>query len=346
VRTSVLRSAVASAVAVAGVSAVAFSTARAAEPRATTPTTTAAPAAAPTTTAAGAPTTTAVGTPTTTVAGAPTTTVAGAATMLPPNATLEQIQAAVIGSFGPTTDVTGELAPFVSGVPVGIPTPEGTVVEEVSVYYYPDTEDPTFSYYSSTMLFTSAVPAPDLVTFFQTGMPAAGFVQTGDSVQNEDGRQVRFLTYDVPQPLSDQDEVTVIIVDETSTTEVDFVQLEIDYGLDPAAVQIYAGWPAGLPLIEGVPVEDVSMTTFNFGGDITLNLSNHYTIALAPEEAFTQFEAGLAGTSYTIDPESDPAEGYFDLVGGELSDLTIFINEGFPEGTTSLSIDSSFDIVA
>ena len=34
------------------------------------------------------------------------------ATMLPPNATLEQIQAAVIGAFGPTTDITGELAPF------------------------------------------------------------------------------------------------------------------------------------------------------------------------------------------------------------------------------------------
>ena len=65
-----------------------------------------------------------------------------------------------------------------------------------------------------------------------------------------------------------------------------------------------------------------------------------------PTEAFTQFEAGLAGTGYTIDPDSDPAEGYFDVLGGELGELTIFINEGFPEGTTSLSIDSSFDIVA
>ena len=156
-------------------------------------------------------------------------------------------------SFGPTTDVAGELAPFVNAVPAGIPTPEGTVVEELSVYYYPDAEDPSFSYYSSTMLFTSTVPAPDLVTFFQTGMPAAGYVQTGDSVQNEDGRQVRFLTYDVPTPVSDQDEVTVIIVDESSTTEVDFVQLEIDYGLDPAVVQIYAGWPAGIAAHRGRP---------------------------------------------------------------------------------------------
>jgi hypothetical protein len=101
-----------------------------------------------------------------------------------------------------------------------------------------------------------------------------------------------------------------------------------------------------MPLIQGVPVEDASLTTFNFGGDITLNLSNRYTIPVAPADAFTQFEAGLAGTGYTIDPDSDPAEGYFDVLGGELGEVTVFINEGFPEGTTSLGIDSSFDIVA
>jgi hypothetical protein len=329
--------------AAASVSAIAFGTAGAAEPGASSATTTI--AGAPTTTAGAA--TTVAGAPTTTAAaGGGATTVAGAAGMLPPNATLEQIQAAVIGAFGPTTDLTGELAPFVNAVPAGIPTPEGTVVEEVNVWYYPNVDDPVRSYYSSTMLMTSTVPPPDLVTLFQTAMPAAGFVQTGDSVQNEDGRQVRFLTYDVPQPTSEQDEVTVIVVDESSTTQVDYFQLELDYGLDPAVVDIYAGWPAGLPLIAGVPLDDVSMTTFNFGGDITLNLSNHYTVPIAYADAFSQFEAGLAGTGYTVDPESDPAEGYFDLVGGPLGDLTIFINEGFPEGTTYLSIDSSFEIAA
>ena len=55
------------------------------------------------------------------------------------------------------------------------------------------------------------------------------------------------------------------------------------------------------------------MTTFNFGGDITLTLNNRYTIPVPFDRAFTQFEAGLAGTGYTIDPESDPAEGYFDV---------------------------------
>jgi hypothetical protein len=277
------------------------------------------------------------------VAGA--TTVAGSSAMLPPNASVEQIQTALIGAFGPTTDVVGELAPFVAATPPGIPTPEGAVVEELSVNYHPDTEDPSFSYYSSTMLFTSTVPAPDLVTFYQSGMPAAGYVQTGDSVQNEDGRQVRLFTYDVPTPTSDQDEVQIIIVDESSTTQVDFVQLEIMYGLDPSVIQIFAGWPGALPLLDGATLEDVSMNTFNFGGDVSLTLNNRYNVPVAYADAFTQFEAGLAGTGYTIDPESDPTEGYFDITGGELGEATIFLNEGFPEGTTSMSIDSSFDIV-
>jgi hypothetical protein len=266
--------------------------------------------------------------------------------MLPPNASLDQIQTALIGAFGPTTDVVGELAPFVAATPPGIPTPEGAVVEDLSVNYHPDTEDPGFSYYSSTILFTSTVPAPELVTFYQSGMPAAGYVQTGDSVQNEDGRQVRLFTYDVPSPTSDQDEVQIIIVDESSTIEVDFVQLEIMYGLDPSVVQIFAGWPGALPLLDGATLDDVGMNTFNFGGDISLTLNNRYTVPVPFADAFTQFEAGLVGSGYTIDPESDPAEGYFDITGGELGEATIYLNEGFPEGTTTMSIDSSFDFIA
>ena len=348
-RTSLLRTS--AVIAAAGLTAVTFGSAGAAEPGAAATTTappTTAPAAPTTaatpTTAAGAPTTTAAGA-TTTAPGAATT-VAGGGTLLPADASIEQIQAAVVGVFGPSTDVIGELTPFVSAVPAGIPTPEAAVVQEFNIFYYPDSSDPSFSYYSSTIRFTTDVPAADLVTMYQSALPAAGFVQTGDSVQNEDGRQIRFLTYDLPQPISDQDELTVVVVDETSTTQVDFVQFELDYGLDPAVVQIFGGWPAGLPLIEGVPVESATLTTFNFGGDITLNLSNRYSIEVPFDQAFTQFEAGLAGTSYTVDPESDPTEGYFDLVGGELQDVTVFINEGFPEGTTALSIDSSFDIVA
>ena len=146
-----------------------------------------------------------------------------------------------------------------SAVPAGIPTPEAAVVQEFNVFYYPDSSTTRASPTTRRPCCSRpTVPAADLVTLYQSALPAAGFVQTGDSVQNEDGRQIRFLTYDVPQPISDQDEVTVIVVDETSTTQVDFVQLEIDYGLDPAVVQIYGGWPAGLPLIEGVPVESAS----------------------------------------------------------------------------------------
>ena len=338
-------------IAAVGISVVTFGTAgAAAEPGAATttapPTTAPAPtttAAAPTT-AAGAPTTAAAG-PTTTAAGAPTT-VASAAGVLPANATIEQIQTAVVGVFGPSTDVVAELIPFVASVPPGVPTPDASVVQEFNVFYYPDTQDPSFSYYSATQLLPTDVPAPELITLYQSALPAAGYVQIGDEVRNEDTRQIRVLTYEMGQPTSDQDELTVIIVDETSSTQTDYVQLEIDYGLDPAVVQMYSGWPAGMPLIEGLPVEGADLTTSNFGGDITLRLSNRYSVPIAYAEAFPQFEAGLASTSYTIDPESDPTEGYFDLVGGELQDVTVFMSEGFPEGTTNLSIDTSFDIVA
>jgi hypothetical protein len=302
------------------------------------PTAAAAPTTAPAPTSAPA---------TTVVAGATTTTTAAApAGLLPAGATLDQIEAAVLGAFGPTSDLAAELTPLVNAVPAGIPTPPDADVQEVSVYYYPDTTDAASSWYSSTMLVTSSMAAADLLPFFQAGLPAAGFVQTGDSVENEDDRQIRWLDYDVPTPTSAQDEVRVAIVDYTAPDEIDFIQLEIDYGLDPAVTQIYSGWPGALPLIEGVPVEDATMTTFNFGGDVTLNLSNSYSIPIAPTEAFTQFEAGLAGTGYSIDPDSDPAEGYFDILGGPLGELTVFLNEGFPENTTRLSIDGSFDIVS
>jgi hypothetical protein len=264
--------------------------------------------------------------------------------LLPANATLEQIQTAALGVAGPTTDVLAELAPFVNAVPPGFPTPQGADVREFSVYYYPQIGSSSDPYYSATMRFTSAVPAPELVTFFQAGMPAAGFVQTGDSVQNEGDRQIRFLTYDLPAPTTDIDEIEVIIVDETDPADTDFVEVEAYYGFDPAIVQMYAGWPTGMPLIAGLPVEEASINMNQFI-DVTLNLSNRYTVPVPYADAFTQFEAGLEGTGYTIDPDSDPTEGYFDVFAGELGELTVFLNEGLDETTTRLSIDGSFDIV-
>jgi hypothetical protein len=283
----------------------------------------------------------------TTTVPVPTSTAATAPTgLLPAGATREQIEAAVLGAFGPTADVAAELTPFVDAVPAGIPTPPGAEVQELSVYYYPDPSDPSSSWYSSTQVVTSSMAAPDLVALFQSSLPAAGFVQTGESVENEDDRSISWLDFDVATPTSAQDQVRVAVVDYTAADQLDFIQLEIDHGLDPAVTQIYSAWPGALPLIAGVPVEEATLTTFNFGGDVTLNLSNSYSIPLAPTEVFTQFEAGLAGSGYSIGPDSDPSAGYFDILGGPLGQLTVFLNEGFQEGTTRLSIDGSFDIVS
>lgn len=344
--------------AAAGVSVAVVGTAHGAATT-TTPTTTAAAAttaAAPTTaagvTTAVAPTTAAAtttpGTPTTaaaasTVAGA--TTVPAAATVLPPNATLEQLSAALAGVFGPTTDLAAELAPFVT-LPAGIPTPGGAVVEEASFYFYPDAESAKSSYFRTTILVTSSVPAAELVTLYQTQMPAAGFVQTGDAVENEDTRQVRFLQYDVAAPTTDYDEVSIGIVDETSSLSTDFVQLEVTSAYDPAQIQAYAGWTAGMPMIEGLPLQDASVSTFNFGGDISMSLSNTYTVELPLTEAQTQLAAGLAGSPYTLDPESNLEEdGYATLVNPQFDDVTVYLNEGYPEGTTSFRVSASLDLV-
>lgn len=280
----------------------------------------------------------------TTVAGAaaPTTVApaSGLAGALPPAATMTNFRDAITGMLGPTTDVAGELAPFVTPLP-GIPTPEGADVRDFSLFLFPDSESPEYSYYSASLTFTAAAPAAELVTYYQNGMPAAGFTQTGDSIKNEDQRQVRWLTYDVPAPTSQQDEVSVAIVDDP---DLDFVQLDVDFGLDPASLQIFGGWASDLPLVATAELNGATVSTFNFGGDISVSLSTDYDLALPQADAITQFEAGVGQTTYTLDPSSNAADGNFQLTGGDFESIRVYIGEGYPEGTSYLSITGSFDI--
>ena len=283
--------------------------------------------------------------PSTTIAAAPTTAAAGPPVMLPPNATLEQIKAAIIGAFGPTTDITGELAPFVTNVPTGIPTPPDTVIQELDVHYYPDIERADSSYTWTEILFTSSLPAADLVTLYQSTMPAAGYVQTGDSVQDSGTRQIRYLTYDLPAPTTLYDEVIVSVIDETEEGSLDFVQLEISHGLDPALAAIYGAWPLAIPLVQGATLDETSFTTMNFGSEIQLELASQYTVAVPVPDALAQFQAALPGTQFTLDPASDVAGGSFDLTGGDLGETLVYMSDVAENGTTWLSLSTSIDIV-
>src|SRR5690606_30147736 len=127
-------------------------------------------------------------------------------------------------------------------------TPDGTTVLDYSIYYYPDVESPDRSYYNSRVVFESAVPAPDMVTLFQTEMVANGFVQTGDSIENDDGRQLRFLQFSVPTSTYERAEVVIGIVD----SDADYAQIEITDGLDPAIADAFSAWPVGIPLLDQV----------------------------------------------------------------------------------------------
>jgi hypothetical protein len=279
----------------------------------------------------------------TTAPAAPTTAAAPAAdsVVLGPGATVQQLQAVLAQVPGPATDLVAPLAPLGLIAPPGIPTPQGTAIEDVSIYYYPNVENPVRSYYDATLTFTTDVAAADMITLFQTELTAAGYVQTADSVENQDGRQERWLTYDIPQSAFEDAEVTIAIVD----GDGDFGQLNVQHQLDPAAIGIFSSWPTGMPLIgQATSIDDASLRLNNFGGNYEASVRTSWTLPIAAADAHAQLLAALPSTPYTVDPSYEGDENTAYLVGGEFLDLSVYTGEGYPEGTTYLSVDANFDI--
>lgn len=313
----------------------AASPAAAAAPTSAAAATTAAP-----TTAAGAATTAVAPT---TAPAVPTTAAAPAAdsVVLGPDATVQQFQAVLAQVPGPTTDFAAPLAPLGLTAPAGVPTPQGTAIEDVSIYYYPDAEDPARSHYDATLTFTADVAAADMVTLFQTELTAAGYIQTADSVENQDGRQERSLTYDIPESAYENAEVTIAIVD----GDGDFGQLNVRHQLDPAAINIFSSWPTGMPLVDqATSIDDASLRLNNFGGNYEASIRSSWTLPIPAADAHAQLLAALPSTPYTIDPSYEGDENSTHLVGGEFLDLSVYTSEGYPEGTTYFSVDANFDI--
>ncbi len=337
--------------ATAGLSVAAFGTAHAGDsdsnPGLATTTTVAgavAPTAAPTS-GAGETTTSAVPVGTSAVPVGGETTVAGAPTAapsaLPPAATVQQFQALLVPMLGPTTDLTGEFASLGFTPPAGIPTPDGTEVDNFYVYYYPDAEDTSYSYYNAQVVFTTAVPAADVVTLYQTQMVAAGYVQTADSVENEEGRQVRFLTYDIPNSAYNSAEISVGIVDD----DIDFVQLELSDWLDPTVIQAFSSWPTGLPLLDqATEIDSASLRVDSFGGDYEGSIDTNWKLPIALADLRPQFDAALPSSPYTIDPDYEASPNSVYLLGGEFTSMSIYMGEGYPEGTSYYNVSARFDL--
>jgi hypothetical protein len=291
-------------------------------------------AAAPTTAAGGAPTTAAGGV--TTVAGTPAPALAGAG--LPANATLDQLVASIQPMFGPTTDVMGEFAIFGVTPPVGVPTPAGAAIEEFQLGY-DDLADPEDAYYRGVVVLTSTQPAADMVTLYQTGLIAAGYTQTGDSVENTDsGRQVRWLEYQIPNSTHYMSEFAVGIVDD----DVDFVQIEWYDGLDAATVAsasaAFSSYTS-LPLVDQAdPIEDATIGNF-ISGD-RLQIDAGYRVPGLAADVEAQFIAGLTGGPYTVDQDASEPGSWATLEGGGFDDMTVHFTEGYIDNTTTLNINA------
>jgi hypothetical protein len=55
-------------------------------------------------------------------------------------------------------------------------------------------------------------------------------------------------------------------------------------------------------------------------------------------------EAGLAGTPYAIDPEQEATDTSLYLTAEGYDGVTVFIDEGFPEGTSYFSVRGAVDL--
>ncbi len=235
------------AVAVAGVSAVAFSTAGAAEPAATTTTTTAAPAAAPTTAAARRPR----------PRRAHRTTAAAA--LRPPrrwpatrwadhhgrrrsdDASSQRHPGADPGGGDRCHSVRRPTSPASSPRSCQGSLPGSPRRRAPSSKRSASTTTPTLRIRPSPTTRRRCCSRRQCrrrtwSRFSRRGCPPPASSKPVTRCRTRTGARFASSPTTCPSRLSDQDEVTVIIVDETSTTEVDFVQLEIDYGLDPAVV--------------------------------------------------------------------------------------------------------------
>jgi hypothetical protein len=143
--------------------------------------------------------------------------------------------------FGSDDDIASGLARFAT-IPDGIPTPLGSSLEAFTVEYFADP-----AYFVASSSFSSSATADDLAIFYQTMLTAAGFELSDDDAQ--DG--VRSIVF--ANGTSDYADASVGVVIDTSDG-VD-VRLEISDAADPAVLEAFTGWPAGMPAIEdGHPV--------------------------------------------------------------------------------------------
>ena len=240
--------------------------------------------------------------------------------------------------FGPTTDVMAEFAIFGITPPAGVPTPAGAAVDRFA-FHLEALANADAASYRATAVLTSTQPAADLVTLYQTALPAAGYMLTKDSVEATDsGRQVRRLEFDMPNSTHVMADFTVGIIDD----DVDLVQIEWSDGVVAALGAPFTSWTA-LPLVDQTAVVEGASIGNVYTFETQVHLTTGYRVPVDYAQVESQFLAALAGTPYTVDPEASEPGSWATLAGGPFEDLTVRFPDVSDAGSSVLIVDAYYD---
>lgn len=237
-----------------------------------------------------------------------------------------ELLAAASRALESDTDIAAGLGGF-AVIPTGIPTPAGASIDMIEVSYSADLES-----YVASAEFTTPADADDVVVYYQTVLTAAGFSPTRDETL-EAVHELEFA----PTGSGWRESVVRLSIDSTDGVAVD---IEITAHADPAALEAFAGWPAGLPgLKEGRPTE--AHITATSAGGTTVSLSTTFAYDGTSADALTTLiRSGLAsgGGGFGI-AEGDEGGATIALTHRIIRDAAAEITD--VDGATLLRIDGS-----
>lgn len=249
---------------------------------------------------------------------------------VPEMASIDQIVAAAQKIVGPSTDLPGLFAALVD-VPEGIPTPAGAELVEFSLWLEPD-DDPEMSHYRASLTFTSTATAADLVEFYETLMPAAGFPQTSNGTDSDQFGRRRELRFEQPDAQYWLSNVSVTVHEPADPDEPALHELVWYADADDSVLTPFLGWAPGLPWPpDAVPTEATfSRSSFLDIESITVEAVHHLPIDWATSKA--TFEQQLPVAGYALDANAS-GERTTELTGPGMNQITIYWSDASDEGT-------------
>ncbi len=246
---------------------------------------------------------------------------------VPADASINELGAIAESIFGPSDDVVAELARFVS-VPEQIPTPTSATITDASLGIYPYSIN---GYYSASVTFTSDSSTADIVTFYETTLAAAGFVQLGDTVRDTSFGTEWTLRFDLPDSTYDYAELTVIVSDNDPDIGDD-TRLEFTGAAGPDALAPFVGWTGELPLVDGgKPTNSFFLISSLIVPTMGVSLDIDYP-QVSADELQSQFEAALPAGGFALETTDGDSTT---LSSSRMSYLTVDFNEGYPVGASA-----------